>query len=121
MDNRDKLYIDGAWVPSTGSGTIDVINSTTEEVMGRIPEGTPADVDRAVAAAKAAFPAWAATPIEERRKLVTEMAEVIEANVGELARLLTSEQASRLRMPRAKSWAWPPSSAISLRSTCRCG
>ena len=37
---RDKIYIDGAWVPSTGSGTIDVINSTTEEVMGTIPEGT---------------------------------------------------------------------------------
>ena len=53
--NRDKLFIDGSWVPSTGTGSIDVINSATEEVMGRIPEGTAADVDRAVAAAKAAF------------------------------------------------------------------
>ena len=43
MQDRDKLYIDGAWVPSTGSGTIDVVNATTEEVMGRVPEGTPDD------------------------------------------------------------------------------
>ena len=53
MIDRDKLYIDGGWVASTGTSTIDVINSTTEEVMGRIPEGTKEDVDKAVAAAKA--------------------------------------------------------------------
>src|SRR5436190_212949 len=57
----DKLYIDGAWVPSTGKGTIDVINSTTEEVMGKIPEGTKDDADRAVRAARAAFPGWSQT------------------------------------------------------------
>src|SRR5918993_50146 len=50
MQDRDRLYIDGAWVPSTGSGTIDVVNATTEEVMGRVPEGTPEDIDRAVQA-----------------------------------------------------------------------
>src|SRR5262245_54996295 len=55
--NRDRLYINGAWVPSTGTGTIEVTNSTTEAVMGRIPEGTPEDVDMAVKAARAAFPA----------------------------------------------------------------
>ena len=58
------LYIDGAWVPSTGTGSIDVIDSTTEEVMGTVPEGTAEDVDRAVAAARAAFPAWSARPLE---------------------------------------------------------
>ena len=42
---RDKLYIDGAWAPSTGSGTIDVINATTEEVMGRVPEASTDDVE----------------------------------------------------------------------------
>ena len=48
MQERDKLYIDGAWVPSTGTGTHDVVNAATEEVIGRIPEGTPEDVDKAV-------------------------------------------------------------------------
>ena len=51
MEVRDKLYIGGAWVPSTGKGVIEVINSTTEEVIGTIPEGTPEDVDRAARAA----------------------------------------------------------------------
>src|SRR5665213_1941846 len=62
---RDRLYIGGEWVPSAGSGTIDVIDSTTEAVMGTIPEGSTKDVDQAVAAARSAFPAWAATPVEE--------------------------------------------------------
>jgi len=52
------------------------------------PRASKDQLDKAVAAAKAAYPAWAATPIEERRKLVIKMAEAIEANVGELARLL---------------------------------
>ena len=42
MDVRDKIYINGAWVPSTGSGTLDVIDSATEEVFATIPEGTQA-------------------------------------------------------------------------------
>ena len=52
----DKLYIDGAWVEPAGDDTLEVIDSTTEEVFATIPAGTPADIDRAVAAAKAAFP-----------------------------------------------------------------
>jgi len=88
---RDKLYIDGAWVPSSGAGTIDVINSTTEEVMGTIPEGTVDDVDRAVAAAKAAFPAWSETPPEERRKYLTRIAEGLTARMDEIATLVSEE------------------------------
>ena len=71
MDVRDKIYIDGAWVPSTGKGTLEVIDSATEEVFGTIPEGTPEDVDQAVEAAAAAFPGWSATSREERAKLLT--------------------------------------------------
>ena len=72
MEVRDKLYIDGAWVPSTGKGTLEVVNSTTEEVMGTIPEGTPEDVDRAAEAAAAAFPAWSATSADERGKILAQ-------------------------------------------------
>ena len=42
---HDKLYINGQWVTPSGPGMIDVINSTTEEVMGRVPEGSSEDVD----------------------------------------------------------------------------
>ena len=65
---KDTIYIDGSWVPSTSPGTLPVINSTTEEVMGTVPQGTPEDVDKAVAAARKAFPAWARISVEERAK-----------------------------------------------------
>ena len=51
-----KHYIDGQWRPSTGTESIDVIDATTEEVIGRSPQGTREDVDRAFAAADAAWP-----------------------------------------------------------------
>ena len=58
---RDKLFIDGEWVDPAGDGVIEVVNPTTEEVVGRIPEGTPEDADRAVRAARAAFEEWSQT------------------------------------------------------------
>ena len=64
---RDRIYIGGEWVASSGSGTIEVINATTEEVMGSVPEGTAQDVDRAVAAARAAFESWSQTPSRSAR------------------------------------------------------
>ncbi len=91
MQDRDKLYIDGAWVPSTGKGSIDVVNATTEEVMGRVPEGTPADVDKAVAAAKAAFPVWGTTPVEERAKYIQRLSEGLAARSEEIAATITGE------------------------------
>jgi aldehyde dehydrogenase (NAD+) len=56
MQEHDKLYIDGAWVPSTGTETHSVVNAATEDVIGRIPEGTPDDVDTALKAAAPSFP-----------------------------------------------------------------
>jgi aldehyde dehydrogenase (NAD+) len=91
MQNRDKLYIDGAWVPSTGKGSIDVINSTTEEVMGKIPEGTAEDVDRAVKAAKAAFESWSQTSVEERGKYLQRITEGLQARTMDIANLVAQE------------------------------
>jgi aldehyde dehydrogenase (NAD+) len=91
MIDRDKLYIDGAWVPSTGTATIDVVNSTTEEVMGRIPEGTAEDVDRAVQAAKSAFETWSQTSREERGKFLQKITEGLQARMGEIATLVAQE------------------------------
>ena len=68
MREYDKFYIDGAWVEPDGTGTIDVINASTEEVMGSIPEGTATDIDRAVAAAKAGVQARGHNSKEERGK-----------------------------------------------------
>ena len=96
---RDRLYIDGAWVASTGTTTIDVIDSTTEAVIGTVPEGTTADVDAAVAAARAAFPAWSATPVEERTALLTRVSEALGAHLESLGDLITHE----VGMPRVLS------------------
>src|SRR5688500_11680759 len=99
MQERDKIYIDGAWVPSTGKGTIDVVNSTTEEVMGRIPEGTPDDVDKAVAAARKAFESWSQTSVEERGKYLSRIAEGLQARMDEVATVVSEE----VGMPKSLS------------------
>jgi aldehyde dehydrogenase (NAD+) len=91
MDVRDKIYINGAWVASTGTGTLEVIDSTTEEVMATIPEGTAEDVDKAVQAAAAAFPGWAATSREERGKLLVRIGEALAARTDEIAAIISHE------------------------------
>lgn len=91
MQAYDKLYIDGRWVEPDGSGTIDVVNASTEEVMGSIPDGSAADVDRAVAAALKAFPAWAATSPNDRAKYVTAISEGIAARSEEIAETICGE------------------------------
>jgi acyl-CoA reductase-like NAD-dependent aldehyde dehydrogenase len=98
MQVRDKIYIDGAWVPSTGAQTLSVINSSTEEVMGTIPEGTPEDVDKAAKAAKAAFPAWAALPREERGKYIQRIAEGIGARMAEIGQVIAGELGMPMNM-----------------------
>jgi aldehyde dehydrogenase (NAD+) len=87
----DKLYIDGAWVPSTGSGTIDVHDSTNGEVFGTIPAGSAQDVDAAAKAAKAAFPEWSSKTPEERAKFCTRISEGLMARMDEIATIVTRE------------------------------
>ena len=91
MNVRDTIYIDGAWVPSTGTGSLEVVDSTTEEVLATIPEGTQEDVDKAVKAAAAAFDSWSRTPREERAKLMTRIGEGLEARLTEIGELVSHE------------------------------
>jgi acyl-CoA reductase-like NAD-dependent aldehyde dehydrogenase len=91
MQERDKIYIDGSWVPSAGKKTIDVVNAATEEVMGHVPDGTAADVDKAVAAAQKAFPTWATTPVEERSKYLQRLSEGLAARSDEIAATVSGE------------------------------
>ena len=98
MIERNAIYIDGAWVPSGGTGTIDVYGAATEEVVGRIPDGVAADVDQAVAAAKAAFPAWSTTAPEERAKHLQRIQEGLFARQDELASLIATEVGMPLKL-----------------------
>ncbi len=71
---------------------IDVVNPANEKVIGAVPDCGQSELDTAVSAARAAFPKWKATPIEDRRAALNKMAGIIKANADELMRLLTSEQ-----------------------------
>jgi aldehyde dehydrogenase (NAD+) len=89
--DRDKLYIGGAWVPSASSGTIEVIDSATEAVIGSVPEGTTDDIDRAVSAAANAFPSWSATPVSDRTEILTEVSARLGEQMDSIADLIAHE------------------------------
>ena len=91
MTTFDKLYINGTWVAPGSTDTIDVIDSVTEDVMATIPAGTAADVDAAVAAAKAAFDGWSTTPVEERAKYLTRIGDALGARMDEIATAISKE------------------------------
>jgi acyl-CoA reductase-like NAD-dependent aldehyde dehydrogenase len=88
---QDKLYLNGEWVAPAGSRMLDVINSTTEEVMGRVPEGASEDIDRAVAAARAAFDSWSATSPAERASFLQKISAGLVARQNEIAEIIASE------------------------------
>jgi betaine-aldehyde dehydrogenase len=91
--DRPYLFIDGDWVTPAEGGAINVVSPATEEVVGRVGEASPADMDRAVAAARSSFDAgkWRKTPPQDRAAVIRRAAEIIEARAEELAHLLTAE------------------------------
>jgi aldehyde dehydrogenase (NAD+) len=98
---RDKLHIGGAWVTPAGTGTIAVENPATEETLGSVPAGTAADVDAAVAAARAAFDGWAATPMAERGAALDRLHAALAARAGEIARTVGLELGTPLKVAKA--------------------
>ena len=89
-----RLLINGQLV--AGASTFDVINPATEQVLATCPRADAAQLDAAVAAAKAAFPAWSARSLADRRRLLNALADGLAARSDEFARLLTSEQGKPL-------------------------
>jgi aldehyde dehydrogenase (NAD+) len=96
MHEHDRLYIGGDWAAPAGTGTIDVISPHTEEVVGRVPDGTPADIDRAVAAARAAFDSgpWPRMTPAERADVVARLAALYAERQSDIAELITAEMGS---------------------------
>ena len=76
MQVTDRLFIGGEWVAPAGTETIDVISPHSEETVGRVPAGTPADMDRAVDAARRAFDEgpWPRLSLPERAELLDRLA-----------------------------------------------
>ncbi|MFC9659648.1 aldehyde dehydrogenase [Nocardia sp. NPDC127606] len=93
MSPRQQLYIGGHWVEPATSATIEVISPHTEQVIARVADPAPDDVDRAVAAARSAFDAgpWPRTDPQQRVAIIRELAACYRAREDELAQLITTE------------------------------
>src|SRR3954452_13665305 len=100
-------FINGEFVPPCSGDYFDDVNPATAEVIAAIPDSDERDVDDAVRAAKAAFPAWSRTPANERSNLLLKLADLIEKNLDDLARTesidngKTISLAKKLDIPRA--------------------
>jgi len=93
---RQQCYVDGAWIDAPGGGTIDVTNPATGAVIGTVPNLDAAATRRAIDAASAAFPAWAARTAKDRAGLLRRWHDLMMANADDLAVLMTAEQGKPL-------------------------
>ncbi len=106
MDIQNKLFIDGEFVDAADGATMEVLNPHDNSLIGEVAEGGEADIDAAVAAAARAFPAWRDMAAAERGHLLSKLADAIEQNADELARLESSDtghpmrDTTRLDVPR---------------------
>ena len=98
VKSYDKLFIGGKWVTPQGTGRIEVINPTTEQVIASVPDGTEADLDLAVAAAREAFDhgPWPKMAPAERGAVLKKVADLIAAEMSEMAELITTEMGAPL-------------------------
>ncbi|MCZ7424439.1 aldehyde dehydrogenase family protein [Micromonospora sp. WMMA1949] len=95
---RRHLYIAGDWVDPSSGDTLPVENPATGGIAGEVPAGTPADVDRAVAAARAAFPGWADTAPAERAAHLDRLHTALAARADEIARTVATELGTPLKL-----------------------
>jgi len=96
VTSYDRLFIGGEWTAPAGTGTIEVVNPTTEEVFGTVPEASEGDIDAAVAAARQAFDKgpWPRMSPAERAAIVSKVSEAIKAETEPLAQLISAEMGS---------------------------
>ncbi|MGW4499988.1 aldehyde dehydrogenase family protein [Micromonospora sp. NPDC004336] len=95
---RTDFYLDGQWVAAGPGETVEVRNPATEQVIATVPAGTAADVDRAVAAARAAFPGWADTAPADRAARLDRLHAALTARADEIARTVALELGTPLKV-----------------------
>ena len=100
MPVSEKFYINGAWVAPLAASPIAVIDPATEQPYATISGGTAADVERAVAAARAAFPAWAAAPVAERIALLKRVLEIYKRRYEDMAQAISHEMGAPITWAR---------------------
>jgi len=92
-----RMFVGGEWCDAAGGATVEATSPATGESLGPVAEGDREDARRAIAAANAAFPAWAARTGFERAALLHRVADACERRAGELARILTLDQGKPLK------------------------
>ncbi len=92
-----SLLIGGQWVPAEGGETFETTNPATGEVLARCADASADDVQKAVDAARAAFPAWAAKSAQERAALLLRAADLIDEHAAELAEIETRDNGKPIR------------------------
>jgi acyl-CoA reductase-like NAD-dependent aldehyde dehydrogenase len=113
-----KMYIGGEWVDAASGQTVTTLNPSTEEPVGRAPSAGPEDVDRAVRAARAAFPVWSDLPQTERNKVLFRIAALIRGHAHEMALLEGLEHGTPYRdafgvcMGAAEKFEWSANAAL---------
>ena len=100
MQTHDKFYINGQWVAAREGTKLDVIDPSTEDAFGSIMLGGEADANAAVAAAKAAFPAWAATPPADRLDVVKRIREIYKGRMDDIAAAISQEMGAPIDMAK---------------------
>ncbi|HEX2045107.1 MAG TPA: aldehyde dehydrogenase family protein, partial [Gaiellaceae bacterium] len=85
--SQHKNFVGGEWVDAAEGGTAEILNPATGETIAEVPQGTQADVDRAVTAATAALPEWLETTPQERSEMLLKLADAIEQHADELAQV----------------------------------
>jgi len=113
---RLEDYVGGKWVASLSKSAQDVRNPATGEVIGSVPLGTAADVDRAASAAHQVFSAWRETPAVQRARYLFELKYLLEKNAEELARTVTARRSTK----RAAACAAASSASRSRPAHRRC-
>ena len=99
MKTYHQFYINGEWVdPAEGVNPFDVINPANEEVIAQIALGSPADVDKAVAAARKAFDSFSQTSVEERLALLGKIVEIYQTRYDEIAETISKEMRAPLSL-----------------------
>src|SRR5690242_16556380 len=102
QESKLQNYVNGAWRPSTTTEYVEVINPATAEVLTRAPLSTDADVDAAVQTAAEAFPAWRRTPPGERIQYLFKLKNLLEENIDELSRIITTENGKTFTEAKAE-------------------
>src|SRR5438876_5014591 len=100
---RHELFIGGEWTPGAGGGAQEVVNPATGKVIAHVPKGTEEDVNRAVAAARKAYDGgWSDSTPRMRSEALLKLADALEANGAELARIESENVGKQLAVGKAE-------------------